>query len=97
VVAKTGAEYSIAPGWFAGVRAGIEYGLGSDTGALRKVIYTNADAGKWYDAEKGIYPVVYRNNGGVPEDIKVHSFKNSITSIERGLGIVVELVVKYKF
>lgn len=104
VVAKAGAEYSFAPGWFAGARAGIEYGLGSDTGALRKVIYSNPvgkdedpNARKWYDAESGIYPVVYRNNGGVIEDLKFHSFKNSITSIERGLGIVVELGVKYKF
>ncbi|MBR4827008.1 MAG: hypothetical protein IKZ91_03895 [Bacteroidales bacterium] len=94
---KLGADFSFAPGTFAYMRVGAEYGLGSDTGALRNVIYTNPNTGKWYDESDGVYPVVYRTNAGAVEDIKVHSFKNSITSIKRGLGLAIELGVKYKF
>lgn len=97
LVVKGGADFAIGSGLFATAHAGMELGLGSDNGILRNVIYRNPSAGKWYDGENGIYPVVYRNNAGTVEDIKVHSFKNSITSIERGLGAVVELGVKYKF
>ena len=95
---KLGADIGLSKGLFLSVRAGAEYGLGSDTGSLRNVLYTNKVTSKYYDSSNGVYPVVYRNNAqGRIEDIKVHSFKNSIKSISRGLAIVGEVGVKFKF
>ncbi len=97
LLARTGVDVNLSSGLFAFLHAGVEYGLGSDTGALRNTIYSYDGAVSWLDAQRGIYPVIYRNSGESIQDINYHSFKSSITSIKRGLGITIEAGVRLKF
>lgn len=90
MVGKLGAEYAVATGTYAFAHIGIEYGAGS------VVMYSNDTPGVWFK-EGSIYPIVPRTQNGQTEDILVHSFKNSISSIERGLGITAEVGVRLKF
>ena len=48
LLGKAGLDFLVSGGTYAFVHAGVEYGLGSDSGILRNTIYSNPDAGIWY-------------------------------------------------
>lgn len=97
VFAKGGVDYSIMDGGLVFLHLGVENGMGSYSGTFRNVIYNNGNPTLWYDADSGIYPVVYRTNGGRVEDIKDHTFKSSIKSVRRRTAGIIEFGFVYKF
>ena len=94
---KGGLDWTAKNGSLFFLHLGFENGMGSYSGAFKNVIYNNPNPTVWFDEEAGIYPVVFRDNGGTIDDLKDHSFRSSIKSVRRRFSGILEFGMKFKF